>query len=633
MIKGNLFIQFCAGFSALLGILGLAGHVLEIEFLYTFLPGHAQMQNFTASGLLMLSLCCWLGVAKPNGFYRLSRRLFGWSFALLCVSLALRALFVDFKISSPQTLFSFGLISLGGSFLKLRNKKGVYPGQFLLLFSTLLALSVLCGHLFNASRIFESSKGTGMSIPTALGILLLSLGTLSLSRNVGFVKNILMQGVTGEFLRRLIFWALSLPIIISAAVLYGEQSELYSLNTSRAISLFFTSLFLGGIIWFVSKKLGVMEKLYWSEQAERVKAQARLENEREFEMIASSLDAFIVILDDQGRYTFANEAYQNWLGLSMDQLLGRSPRDLLSQKNIQAVGGYLKKAYEGERQEYQTALERQDGSMMDMLIQCVPELDMDGNIKKVAVLGTNITHLVEKERQLKKALEARNEFLTIASHELKTPLTSLGLNNEIMKMSLGRGASSEALSFARKADGTLAHMGRLVEDMLDIAKIDSGNLSLTIRELNFSKLLKNVFEQQLPLLLDASNGAMPRLEIEEDILINGDSQRVTQVILNLLSNTAKYGAKKPIHVKLTKQGAGNESRALLSVQDQGIGIASENLEKIFQRFERAINKNEASGLGLGLFIVDKIVKEHQGEIQVESKLGEGSTFNVYFPLA
>ncbi|MFA6238448.1 MAG: ATP-binding protein [Bacteriovorax sp.] len=241
---------------------------------------------------------------------------------------------------------------------------------------------------------------------------------------------------------------------------------------------------------------------------------------------------------------------------------------------------------------------------------------------------------IEKQNSaLEDALKARDEFLSIASHELKTPLTSLKLHSQNFRKGVLRG-DENAYTPARidnlslQVEKQVSKLNRLVDDMLDISRIRTGNLTLKPQQFQFSDLLGEVHE----ILKDqfiSSNCPSPIIENNcGNILVNWDRIRIEQVLINLLTNAIRYGKGKQIILTTTHM----ETKILISLKDHGIGIAEENLDKIFNRFEKIPNPSEVSGLGLGLFISKQIIDAHAGKLSVESKLGVGSTFKIELPL-
>jgi signal transduction histidine kinase len=235
----------------------------------------------------------------------------------------------------------------------------------------------------------------------------------------------------------------------------------------------------------------------------------------------------------------------------------------------------------------------------------------------------------ERTTQLEQAVRARDEFMSIISHELRTPLTSLKLQVQMAERMVGRNHSAEFLErtekFVMGAGRQLDRLARLIDDMLDVSRISIDRLSMTKSAIDFSDLVRENVER---FDLECKKaGCMLELECERSLVVSGDRQRLDQVISNLLSNAKKYGQAKPISVRVHKAG----SQVLLDVRDQGIGISTEDHDRIFERFERAVSANEVSGMGLGLYISKKIIEAHQGKISVTSEIGKGSIFTISLP--
>lgn len=235
------------------------------------------------------------------------------------------------------------------------------------------------------------------------------------------------------------------------------------------------------------------------------------------------------------------------------------------------------------------------------------------------------------ERKLERAIQTRDEFLSVASHELNTPLTSLKLQVQSLTRTLSRGGLAvltpkKVGDIVERTDRQLRRLSRLVSDLLDVSRMHARKLTLNLERVELRELVTDV--------VDRMSGEFSRAGVRLDIApgpeVAGvwDRGRLEQVLINLLSNALKYGAGRPVRVSMAADGG----RALLSVRDGGVGLREEDRERIFERFERAISASEASGLGLGLYITREIVQAHGGDISVESRLGEGSTFVVTLPL-
>jgi signal transduction histidine kinase len=228
------------------------------------------------------------------------------------------------------------------------------------------------------------------------------------------------------------------------------------------------------------------------------------------------------------------------------------------------------------------------------------------------------------------AVAARDEFLSIASHELRTPLTALRLALENMRRVSSRDALQRlSPEYVERVLATAERQGHrletLVAALLDVSRIQMGRLELDLEEVDLASI---VFEAAAS-LEDEARQTGSTIEVRgEPVRGSWDRLRISQVATNLLSNAVKYGAGKPVEVEFGPRGDG----ARLAVRDQGIGIAPADQPQIFERFERAVSSRNYGGLGLGLYIVKRIVEAHGGSISVESRPGDGSAFVVDLPL-
>jgi signal transduction histidine kinase len=240
------------------------------------------------------------------------------------------------------------------------------------------------------------------------------------------------------------------------------------------------------------------------------------------------------------------------------------------------------------------------------------------------VARMRIEHLAAR---LQVAVHYRDEFLSIASHELKAPLTSVIMQLQLLRRAVKPDASiaPPAERLARTLDGSLRQMDKLtalIDDLLDVTRLDSGKMSYHFEPVELNELVQEVAER-LTGHLDAARCPV-QLSLSDSVVIDCDRFRIEQVVTNLITNAAKYGAGTAVDISVgvTKTGA------LIRVKDQGMGIALEKQSRIFDRFERAISHEKISGLGLGLYITRQIVEAHHGKILVQSAPGEGSTFTV-----
>jgi signal transduction histidine kinase len=241
---------------------------------------------------------------------------------------------------------------------------------------------------------------------------------------------------------------------------------------------------------------------------------------------------------------------------------------------------------------------------------------------------------VRRERRetleaLKQAVAARDQFMSIASHELKTPLTSLQLQLQSLQRAMyaGTGEPDRVAQKLKTVTRATERLGELVNRLLDVSRITSGGLDLVREEFDLGDLAAEVVQR----FRETSREAGSAVGVAAPTPVRGrwDRTRVDTIITNLLSNAIKYGQGKPIEVRVD----GNASRARLVVKDHGIGIAPADQARIFERFERAVPERHYGGFGIGLWVARFVAEAHGGRIEVESSPGEGSTFALELPLA
>jgi len=239
----------------------------------------------------------------------------------------------------------------------------------------------------------------------------------------------------------------------------------------------------------------------------------------------------------------------------------------------------------------------------------------------------------EKERlvaELRAAVQTRDDFLSIASHELKTPLTGLKLQVQALERLCARepGAAVSTAAFEAKVkmmSSQLARLTRLIHSLLDVTRITSDALTLSRETLALDELVADVVdaakESQEPSQTDVTIDTEP-------VVGSWDRLRVETIVSNLVSNAIKFGEGGRVQVKLRRAG----TMARLTISDHGIGIPPEVQARIFEKFERAVPRQHYGGFGLGLWIARQLVVAHAGTIRVESAVGQGSTFTIELPL-
>ncbi|MDH0647721.1 hybrid sensor histidine kinase/response regulator [Pseudomonas sp. GD03858] len=234
--------------------------------------------------------------------------------------------------------------------------------------------------------------------------------------------------------------------------------------------------------------------------------------------------------------------------------------------------------------------------------------------------------------ELERAVRMRDDFMSIVSHEVRTPLNGLILETQLRRMHLSRGnlaafSEDKLKAMVERDERQINSLIRLVEDMLDVSRIRTGKLSIRPKAFDLGQLARGLVEN-----FAAQAAALDtRIDLACCEALQGewDEFRIEQVLANLLSNALRYGERKPVQVRVFEDAG----MACVQVRDHGIGISAQNQRRIFQQFERVAAHQASGGLGLGLYISEQIVLAHGGRIQVESEEGAGATFTLHLPLS
>lgn len=344
-----------------------------------------------------------------------------------------------------------------------------------------------------------------------------------------------------------------------------------------------------------------------------------------------------VMVHENGRILDVNDAFAQLTGYSRHELEGKNALTFVHPDWRASAAEKMKFA---EVPPYETVGINREGKVVDLEVRAKSFTFDNVSARLVTIRDITDRKRAEEERiaalTMAENVRVRDEFISLASHELKTPITSMKIQTQLMERGLKNG-SPEVIA-PKKLSEFVAVLGRqvnrlneLVETMLDVSRISTGRLVLDVRDVDLSQLVREVVQSSQAQLTRANpqlNSAI-QVDVPSELIVRADPSRIKQVIENLIGNAIKYGQESPIEVRVSAEAA----RVSIVVVDRGMGIPPEFLGKIFERFERAVSPSNISGLGLGLFIVRQIVEAHQGAISVESEPGKGSSFKVSLPVS
>jgi two-component system phosphate regulon sensor histidine kinase PhoR len=340
--------------------------------------------------------------------------------------------------------------------------------------------------------------------------------------------------------------------------------------------------------------------------------------------ILDSAGEGIIFTDSEGVILYANPAMSNQTGYNHSELVGHTPDILNSGLTPSKLFEELWQTIRsGQRWRGEVTNRRKDGSLYTASITITPLYDQQHELKGFVSIQSDITQLKELDR-------LKSEFVTNVSHELRTPLTNIRTFVTLLKMGKPEKLDHYRQVLERETD----RLTRLIQDLLDLSRIETNMIKTNLHPEDITTLLDDLVqsftfkaqEKQIEL-----NNNWP----DSLPLVLMDKDQITQVLTNLLGNALAY---TPAHGRIILHAAvrgyhGQEMMAVM-VQDTGMGLDEEDKRRLFERFYRghAATESRAPGTGLGLAISKEIMTRHQGEIEVESEVGRGTTFTIWLPV-
>ncbi|RYY69457.1 MAG: PAS domain S-box protein [Chitinophagaceae bacterium] len=344
------------------------------------------------------------------------------------------------------------------------------------------------------------------------------------------------------------------------------------------------------------------------------------DRERKFRLLADSMPQMVWTGNAYGDLNYFNESVYTYSGLSRQEIADHGWLQIVhpddKEENLEA---WRHAVHTGTDFIFEHRFRRADGQYRWQLSRAIPQKDDLGNIRMWVGTSTDIQEIKELDEQ-------KDLFIGMASHELKTPVTTVKGYVQLLQDMY----SGESDAFLRhsldRMHRQIETLKDLIADLLDLSKIKSGSLHFDKEAFDLAEMADEIVSNTR----DVNPGYHIELSSSSKIPVHGDKNRISQVLINFLTNAIKYSPESK-QIKVVMEG--NAENAYVSVQDYGIGISKIDQEKIFQRFYRVEGKNEKTfpGFGIGLFISSEIIKKHNGKIGVISQEGEGSTFYFSIP--
>jgi PAS domain S-box-containing protein len=345
------------------------------------------------------------------------------------------------------------------------------------------------------------------------------------------------------------------------------------------------------------------------------------ESEERFRTLAENMSQLAWMADEAGWIFWYNQRWYDYTGTTLQQMEGWGWQKVHHPDHMQRVMEKIRHSFAmGEVWEDTFPLRGKDGTYRWFLSRAIPIRNGQGQVIRWFGTHTDITQQKHLEQQ-------KDDFLGVASHELKTPITSIKAFAQLLERRFRQSGDTRSAALLQKMDTQLNKLTSLVEDLLDVTKIENGQLLFHFSSFEYNKLINEVVEE--------TQRTAIRHIIEQDlaasVFLHADRERIGQVLTNLLTNAIKYSPQSEIVIVKTRCTA---DVVITSVQDCGIGIPNEKQAHLFERFYRVEGDSQLTypGLGLGLYISAECIKRHHGSIWVESEEGQGTTFSFSLPL-
>lgn len=328
----------------------------------------------------------------------------------------------------------------------------------------------------------------------------------------------------------------------------------------------------------------------------------------------------ILIADVEARIYYVNPAWEKLIGYTLEEVKGENSRLVQSGKTPKSVYKNLwKSLIKGQTFSSSEIInKKKNGEEFQVHATYFP-IKQDGKNVFYVQMFHDITHQKQLEKQ-------KDAFIGIASHELKTPVTTLFAYSQLLKKRLAQKGDKKNVYFLSNIMRETKRLTTLIDDLLNVSRLESGKLPFQPEEFDVNMLVQQVVTD----IQNTTETHEIRREGTVEGNVIGDKNRIEQVLINLLTNAIKYS---PNADKVIVHLSNDKKHALIAVEDFGFGIAKEDQPHIFKRFYRTSAKEEGeiTGFGLGLYISFEIIKRHKGKIWVKSSKGKGSTFFVSLP--
>lgn len=349
-----------------------------------------------------------------------------------------------------------------------------------------------------------------------------------------------------------------------------------------------------------------------------------------FNILTDSSPDLIFYKDIAGIYLGCNRAFEEFVNMTEEMIVGKTDWDLFSQKDAEFFRENDQQMLsQGEARHNEEWISYSDGRRVLLDTLKTPFFDKSGDIIGILGVSRDITERENAQQELKRAAAIKSEFTSMVSHELRTPLAVVIEAVKIVADGSCGSVNEEQQEYLTVAERNVERLGRLINDVLDVQKLESGMMEFDLKEHDINALIVATLDSMRPVA--DHKGLTLTADLAPDMpLIKFDNDKITQVITNLLNNSIKFTESGGITVTTEK---GN-NYIKIAVTDTGLGIKKEDMSKLFGKFEQIFKEEgkRPEGTGLGLAICKEIINRHSGTIWANSEFGKGSIFSIVLPV-
>jgi PAS domain S-box-containing protein len=635
----------------LLGLVVLGAWVLDIQTIKSIRPGWASMKPNTALGFILAGAALSLPLLRKGWPWRTAAAGFAMATAALgAITVIQYVAQADLGIDrillaredteflpgrpAPITALNFTMLGVALFLLTIRSASIRSAAQLFAVPALALSYLAMMGYALSATSLYQIPGFVSVAFHTALAQVLLSVGVMIGSPDAGMMRLLIGDNEGSRLARRLILLSIVLFPALGWLRLQAETLGLVTPEMGVAILVALTFVIFVSVVLLPTEAL-VRSEVERKELSVAVAASQRAENT--FRNVLNAAPDGMLVVDEQGRIMMANVETEDLFGYTRDELMGEKVELLVPDR----VRGHHKKhradfwrapSKRPMSQGLKLAGRRKDGVEVPVEIALSPLQTDTGQVIIVSIRDISerlrfYEALDRKNIELERASRAKDHFLANMSHELRTPLTViLGFARTLKMKAAGKLNPMQEKQVA-KIETNADHLLALLNELLDLAKIESGDAEISLEPVDLPAILKDVATSMQPAAknkgLDLSVQTPRRLQ-----LARSSGRIIRQILENLISNSIKYTDEGSVRVVVETESSIGRIETRIHVIDTGIGIKPEHDEKLFQPFVRLDESGPNNGTGLGLHLSRNMAKALGGQLVYESVYGEGSTFTL-----